>query len=162
MFSGSSTEQRIICYSDADFAADIDERKSTTGYLIAFNGGLVCWKSCKQPIIAQSTTEAEFIAANLATRDVVWIKATLTELGRKYNEPIKMMMNNMSAITWITNDQTQPKNKHIAVKYMLIRDLYGSNIICPMFIGTKSQLADTLTKALAKEAFINIRKHILS
>lgn len=148
----SESKLSLITYSDADFAADPDERKSTSGYVILMNGGPLCWKSQKQSIIAQSTTEAEFIAGSY-TRDLVWIQQMLSELGRQYIGKTNLMMDSMSAIKWITNDQTHPKNKHVAIKYMLIRDLYMNQILDPIFVNTSDQIADILTKPLAKDAF---------
>lgn len=54
-------------YSDADFAGDVDDRKSTSGYVFTLAGGAVSWKSSKQTITASSTMFAEFVACYEAT-----------------------------------------------------------------------------------------------
>lgn len=61
----------LVGYTDSDLAGDIDTRKSTSGYLISFAGGAVSWKSRLQKYVALSTTEAEFIAATEASKDML-------------------------------------------------------------------------------------------
>ena len=61
-------------YSDADWAGNIDNRRSTTGYAFLMNGGAVSWASKQQPTVALSTTEAEYMALAQATKEAVWIR----------------------------------------------------------------------------------------
>ena len=61
----------LIGYIDADMAGDVDSRKSTLGYLITFAGGAVSWQSKLQKSVALSTTEAEFIAAIEAWKELL-------------------------------------------------------------------------------------------
>ncbi len=60
-------------YTDSDFQSDIDDRKSTSGYVFICNRGAVCWKSFKQSMTADSTTEVEYITASDVTKEAVWI-----------------------------------------------------------------------------------------
>ena len=76
------TEKPILCgYTDSDMAGDVDSRRSTSGYLVTFAGGAVSWQSRLQKCIALSTTEAEFIAATEACKELLWMKKFLNELG---------------------------------------------------------------------------------
>ena len=68
-------------YTDSDMAGDVDSRKSTSGYLITFAGGAVSWQSRLQRCVALSTTEAEFIAATEACKELLWMRRFLKELG---------------------------------------------------------------------------------
>ncbi len=74
-------ELRLDGFTDADFQSDVDDRKSISGYLFTCNGGAISWKSSKQPTTADSTTEAEYIAASDAAKEAVWIRKFITELG---------------------------------------------------------------------------------
>ncbi|XP_073061797.1 secreted RxLR effector protein 161-like [Primulina eburnea] len=74
-FGGSRLE--LVGYIDADMAGDVDSRKSTSGYLITFAGGAVSWQSKLQKCVALSTTEAEFIAATEACKEMLWMKDVL-------------------------------------------------------------------------------------
>ena len=59
----------------------LDTRRSTTGFVGMLNGGPVCWKSQKQPIVAQSSCEAEFIAACKGANEVCFLRDLLGEWG---------------------------------------------------------------------------------
>src|SRR4051812_546770 len=68
-------------YADADWAGSIDNRKSTTGYVFTLHGGAITWNSKKQPTVALSTTEAEYMALGQVTKEVIWLKKFLAEIG---------------------------------------------------------------------------------
>ena len=67
-------------YTDASFQYDKDDFQSQSGYVFCLNGGAVSWKSSKQSTVADSTTEAEYIAASDAAKEAVWIKKFITGL----------------------------------------------------------------------------------
>ena len=69
-----------VGYTDLDFMSNKDSRKSTSGHLFTLEGGAVSWRSIKQKCIANSTTEAEYVAACEAVKEVVWLKKFLIEL----------------------------------------------------------------------------------
>ena len=69
-----------IGYTDSDFQSNIDSRKSTSGYVFTFGGGAISWRSVKQSSIADSTMEAEYIAASEAAKEAVWLKNFLMDL----------------------------------------------------------------------------------
>jgi hypothetical protein len=77
-FSGPSTTNQGVSdlniFSDADFAADIDRRRSTKGAVMLMHGAAVLWISKLQSVVATSTTEAEFIAAAMATKEGLWVR----------------------------------------------------------------------------------------
>ena len=70
-----------IGYTDSDFQSDIESRKSTSGYVFTLGGGAVSWRSVKQSNIVDSTMEAEYIATSKATKEAVWLKNFLLDLG---------------------------------------------------------------------------------
>ncbi|KAL0394578.1 UNVERIFIED_CONTAM: Retrovirus-related Pol polyprotein from transposon TNT 1-94 [Sesamum latifolium] len=72
-------------YSDASFQSDDDDAKSQSGFVFKLNGGVVAWKSSKQDTTADSTTEAEYIAASEAAKEAVWMKNYIQELGGRYH-----------------------------------------------------------------------------
>ena len=73
----------LIGYTDSDMAGDVDNRKSTSGYLMTFSGGAVSWQSRLQKCVALSTTEAEYIAIAEACKELLWMKRFMQELGFK-------------------------------------------------------------------------------
>ena len=81
ILSYGSQELSIHGYSDSDFQSDVDDRKSTSGFIFLCNGGAVSWKSFKQTTTADSTTEAEYVAASEAAKEAVWMRKFVFELG---------------------------------------------------------------------------------
>ena len=68
---------------DADFAGDIDNRKSTTGFVFTLSGTAISWTSNLQKIIILSTIEAEYVIATKAGKEMIWLHGFLNELGKK-------------------------------------------------------------------------------
>ncbi|KAL0462922.1 UNVERIFIED_CONTAM: hypothetical protein Slati_0179800 [Sesamum latifolium] len=68
-------------YTDASFQSDDDDAKSQSGFMFKFNGGVVAWKSSKKDTTADSTTKAEYITASEATKEAIWMKNYIQELG---------------------------------------------------------------------------------
>ena len=66
---------------DSDYAGNIDDRRSTIGYVFTLSGGPVCWKSILQSLVAMSTTEAEYMAVVEAAKEALWLKRLVEELG---------------------------------------------------------------------------------
>lgn len=151
----------LIGYSDSDFAGDIDTRRSTTGYLFVLNGGPISWASQKQPCVALSTTEAEFMAACEAAKNLLWLKQFFKEIGIN-QDCTTLYLDNQSAIKLINNPVYHKKTKHIDVKYNFIREKVEQKLINIKFVKSSDQLADVFTKALPAVKFINIRDQILS
>ena len=73
----------LEAYCDADYAGDIDTRRSTTGYVYTLCGGAISWSSRLQPTVAASTTEAEYMAAAYATKEGLWLRTLFNHLGMK-------------------------------------------------------------------------------
>jgi len=126
----------ISGYCDADYAGDLSA-KSTTGYIILLAGGIISWKSKLQSIIAQSTTEAEYIAINAVIKEAVYIKALLEELGYYYQNKFPIYTDNNGALLLAKNPIFHERTKYIAVKYHYIRDLIIKGIIDLNYIPFK-------------------------
>ena len=75
---GGDKELVVKGYTDASFITDPDDYKSQSGYVFILNGGAVSWKSSKQDTVADSTTEAEYLAAGEAAKEGVWMKPFIT------------------------------------------------------------------------------------
>lgn len=150
----------LIGYSDADFAGDVDTRKSTTGYIFLMNGGPVTWLSQKQKTIALSTTEAEFVAASESAKEILWLQQLLMDLGERY-DCIELYVDNQSAIKLINNPVFHKRTKHIDVKYNFIREKVENGFINISYVSSKNQFADILTKPLHTQSFVFLREQIM-
>jgi hypothetical protein len=138
----------ILGYSDADWAGDAGDRRSTSGYCVLFGGNLISWKSKKQTVVARSSTKVEYRAMANATCELVWLRNLLQEL--KFCEicPMELACDNQSAFHLSSNPIFHERTKHIEVDCHFIREKIISGIIKTSFIRSNDQLADMLTKSL--------------
>lgn len=148
---GSMTE--LKGYSDADFASDVETRRSTTGYAFRMANGIVTWASQRQKLVSLSTTESEYIAAATASREAVWLRTLLTGMGHRCDEPTILYIDNQSTIRLVRNPEFHKRTKHIDVKYHYIREKVENPEISVAFVPTETQLADIFTKALPRNRF---------
>ena len=142
----------LVGYTDADMAGDVDTRRSTSGYLITFSGGAVSWQSRLQKCVALSTTEAEFIAATEASKELLWMKKFLSELGFQQERP-QLFCDSQSAIHLAKNSTFHSRSKHIDVRYHWIRDVVESKQLQLEKIHTDENGSDMCTKSLPREKF---------
>lgn len=159
-YTKTAQPSEIVGYSDADFANDLDTRRSVTGYVFIKNGAAVTWSSQKQQTVALSTTEAEFMAACAATKEAMWVKLLLSDAGEYKQDTLYLHLDNQSAISVIKNLNFHKRCKHIEIKYHFIKEKYHQKIISLKFVSSKYQYADILTKALTKDKFIFLRSKL--
>ena len=150
---GCSEELNIQGYTDSDFQSDIDDRKSTSGFIFICNGGAVSWKSSKQATTADSTTEAEYIAASEAAKEAVWMRKFVSELGVVPNMayPISIFCDNTGAIAQAKEPRAHQKSKHIQRKYHILREFVGAGEIIVQKVASADNVADPLTKAMTQK-----------
>ncbi|XP_071644539.1 uncharacterized protein [Temnothorax longispinosus] len=114
VYDGSNAEGLKI-YSDSDYAADPDTRRSRSGYVATLAGGAVSWSSEMQPVVALSTTEAEYVAACGASKEAIWLRRLLKSVGVRLSSATKMYLDNQGSIKLIRNPEFHKRTKHIAV-----------------------------------------------
>ncbi|KAL0793897.1 hypothetical protein Bca101_065274 [Brassica carinata] len=134
-------------YCDADYAADLDKRRSITGMVFTVGGNVVSWRSSLQKTIALSTTEAEWIALGEATREAMWLRGFINELGFE-QDLVEIFCDSQSAIALSRNPVHHEKTKHVDVKYNFVRELVSEKIIDVVKIATQYNPADIFTKVL--------------
>ena len=109
-------------YVDAGWVDDLDGRKSTLGYLFTFAGGVVSWQSRLQKCVALSTPEVEYIAANEASKEMLWLKWFLQKLGLKQDGYV-VNCDSQSAIDLSKNSMYHSRSNHIEVRYNWLRQV---------------------------------------
>ena len=145
-------------YADADWAGDVRDRKSTTGYVFTDATGAISWSSKKQTTIALSTVEAEYVAYSEATREATWLVQLSRELNHRINAPLTIFGDNQGAIQLIKNPTHHSRTKHIDMRYHYIRDKCEDGTIMVTYLPTDTMTADVLTKPLGRpkhESFTN-------
>jgi Reverse transcriptase (RNA-dependent DNA polymerase) len=148
VFTGTTGPFALTGYVDADWANDINDRRSISGFVFLLAGGAISWCSRKQKLVAQSSTEAEYIAGALGTNEALWLRQLLSELGETQTEPTTLLIDNQAAIALAKNPVSHKQTKHIAVRFHHMRHHYLSQDIDPVYIPTGDQVADVLTKGL--------------
>ena len=146
----------IAGYTDSDWGADRDDRKSTGAYVFRIGDGVISWKTKKQSSVALSSVEAEYMAMCQAAKEAVWLTGLLKDFGIDLRSPIVVFGDSQGAIALAQNPVFHPRSKHIAIQYHFTRELIQSNQITVQYISTKDMVADILTKALPKPQHITL------
>lgn len=153
LYKSGGNESELVGYCDADFAGDVETRRSTTGYAFMFANGPVSWSSQRQKNVTLSTTESEYVAATAAAREAVWLRKLFEELGSGSDKPTVIWVDNQSAIKLAKNPEYHKRTKHIDIKVHYVREKVASQDIELKYISTECQRADIFTKALPRKQF---------
>ena len=147
---GGEKELCVKGYSDASFQTDRDDSCSQSGFVFLLNGGAVTWKSSKQDTVADSTTEAEYIALNLATKEAMWMKKFIEDLGvvSTIKDPIEIFCDNEGAVALAKDAGSQKRTRHILRKYHYVRKIVEQGDIVVSRVDSLENLADPFTKPL--------------
>lgn len=144
-------------FTDASFASDVADRKSTSGYVFTMAGAAISWRSKKQEIVAGSTTEAEYIAMYSAVTHCMWLNKLISNVGIK-PKVMKIFADNKSSIILSENQIHSDRSKHIDIKYHFIREKVLKKVFVFCHIPTTDLPADLLTKGLSKVLVVRHRE----
>jgi hypothetical protein len=158
LFYRRRSASKLLAYTDSDYARDVDDRKSTSGYVFLLSEAAVCWSSKKQAIVTLSSTEAEYVAATSCACHCVWMIGVLEQIGYENCECIDIRCDNSSSIKLSKNPVMHRRTKHIDVRYHYLRDLSNQGVVKLVFCGTQEQIADIMTKPLKLDQFVKLRR----
>ena len=136
--------------------------KSTTGFAFFIAKALVAYMSKKQDSIAMSSTEAEIMAASIAAPEAVSLRGLLGDLQLHQSQPTTVGIDNQGAVALAKNYVSNSKTKHIERRHLKIRELVRDMAVRPEFVPTDLNVADILTKPLARPRFEKLRRLILN
>ena len=164
-------------YSDSDFGGDVDNSRSTSGYVFLINGGAVSWKSQQQSLVAESTLEAEYTAMSSASSECIWLQGLLDEIMDNFNGSMAssngsndnkkiciserfstILADNQGAIAVAHNPGMNKRSKHIRIRYHRVRDLVENEEVKFEYCPTSEMVADCLTKSLPRPTHEQHRK----
>lgn len=137
-------------WTDSDYAACKDSRKSRSGHVFTLYGGAITWSSKLQTVIALSTAEAEYIAASHAAREAVWLKRICNDIGIKTSQPVPLFADNQAAIHMAANSADNARTKHIDVCFHFLRHNVARGTIRLVHSRTDDNPADMFTKAMPR------------
>ncbi|GJU05599.1 putative ribonuclease H-like domain-containing protein [Tanacetum coccineum] len=136
----------LEAYTDSDYASASLDRKSTIGGCQFLGRRLISWQCKKQTIVANSTTETEYVAAASCYGQVLWIQNQMLDYGYNFMNT-KIFINNESTICIVKNPVFHSRTKHIKIRHHFIRDSNEKKLIQMIKIHTDHNVADLLTKA---------------
>lgn len=150
----------LIGFSDADWAGDMDTRRSTSGYVFLLSNGAISWSSERQTTVALSTAEAEYVALSSSCQKAIWLRKLIHEIGYEQSEPTIMKDDNQGAIAIAHNPITHTRTKHIDIKHHFVREALSNKVIALEYCPTEDMLADILTKPLPRDRIQMLRNRL--
>lgn len=148
----SRSKETLYCHSDADWASDVDKRRSCTGHVVIMSNAAISWQSKRQATVALSSTEAEYMAMSSAICEVIWMQQLSSELDKRPESGTVIWCDNESAQKLALSDAYRPRTKHIDIRYHHMRQKIEDGVIDVQHVPSKENLADVLTKAIGKPA----------
>ncbi|XP_042000497.1 secreted RxLR effector protein 161-like [Salvia splendens] len=139
LFCTMEDEDELVGYCDADYVANVDSRKSQSAYIFKLFGTAVSWRSNLQPVVALSTTEAEYISLAEAVKEAKWLKGILGDFG--------VMQASVTLQTF------HERSKHIDIKLNFVRDEISRGEVAIKKVHTSENAADMMTKPLSSAKF---------
>ena len=153
VYERSSEPLQLIAFSDADWASSVEDRKSTTGYCFSLtkNGAVISWKSKKQPTVALSTCEAEYMGLGSTTQESLYLIHLMQGMDDKamYN-CVTIFEDNQGAIALSKNPVNRQRSKHIDIRYHFVRNALEEGKVDIQYCPTEDMIADSLTKPMSK------------
>lgn len=141
-------DKLLVGYVDADYATDVDKRRSLSGMVFTYLGNTVSWRSSLQSVVALSTTEAEYIAATEAIKEAIWLREITTEL-KEDSSIVEVNCDSQSAVYLSKNQTYHERTKHIDIRYHFLRDVLSGGQFKLVKISTHDNAADCFIKALS-------------
>ncbi|GAX73441.1 hypothetical protein CEUSTIGMA_g893.t1, partial [Chlamydomonas eustigma] len=139
-------------------SSDVDNRRSTTGYVFTYNGGAVSWSSRLQPTVAVSTMEAEYMAASAAAKEALWLRKLMCEL-QVSDKPVHIWGDNQSALCVLKDPISSARSKHIDTMHYFVRERIAMGHLSYQYISTANMVANILTKS-TKIKIANLAAHV--
>ncbi|SCV69638.1 BQ2448_2661 [Microbotryum intermedium] len=156
MYRNNSTT-RVMVYSDASFADDPESRRSVGAYASMLAGGVVSWQSKQQSLVATSTTEAEILSASSATREAIWLRRLVGDVGIPQSGPTVIQEDNAACIQIAKDPVDHVRTKHFDIAHLFVRERVASGEVELEYCPTHVNAADLMTKGLEPQRFDQLR-----
>ncbi|EMD35853.1 hypothetical protein CERSUDRAFT_124463 [Gelatoporia subvermispora B] len=152
------TFDTLAGYSDSDWARNIDDRRSVSGYVFKIGKATVAWSSKKQTTVAASSTEGGYMALSFAAKQGLWMRRLLTEMGCPHERaPTTIRGDNQGSIDLTKDARHHARTKHIDVHHHFVRERVSDGTFVVEHQPSRQLVADILTKPLEREDFERLR-----
>ncbi|XP_051115788.1 uncharacterized mitochondrial protein AtMg00810-like [Andrographis paniculata] len=149
----SNSSLTLSGYSDADWAGDPTDRRSTTGFCFFVDDSLIYWRSKKQTLVSRSSAESEYRALADSTSELLWLRRLLTDLGAPQPSSTALHCDSQSAMKMTHNDTFHERTKHIELECHFIRQHVVNGVAHLIPVSSEDQTADIFTKSLLPGRF---------
>lgn len=153
--STKRNREPLTGFADADWGST-ENRKSTSGFVYQLFGNTICWATRRQNTVAQSSTEAEFVALATCATEYLWLKNLMNDLDVTGDSLVIVYEDNQTCIHSLKKWEHK-RLKHVDIKYNFVKDLVTNKQIDVKYIRTDEQTADIMTKSLTGDKFVILR-----
>ena len=145
---GLPDSNRVLVWTDADWASDTETRRSLSAWVATLNGGAVSWKSKQAPRVASSTTEAEFVAASKSSDEALWLRRCMEDIGLPQKTATPLFCDNRAVRMMSENPVHRERSKFVDFRMHRLKEHVADGVVRVIDCPTRDMLADTLTKQL--------------
>ncbi|CAI7912195.1 unnamed protein product [Closterium sp. NIES-53] len=135
-------------HADASWVDDLATQRSSQGYTFSLGSGSVSWRSTRSFSVLSSSCEAEIYAGAMAAQELRWLTYLLTDLGEPPRSPPVLYVDNKAMLALCREHRLEHRTKHIALRYLLARELQQRGQLCLAYVASQANTADIFTKAL--------------
>ncbi|GMJ08996.1 cysteine-rich RLK (RECEPTOR-like protein kinase) 8 [Hibiscus trionum] len=150
----------LVCYSDADWAALVEDRRSTTGYCIYLGGNPITWCSKKKSVVSRSSFEAEYRSLANSVSELMWIESLLAEIGVVLTRLPVVWCDNTSTVSMAANPTHHARVKHVKIDIHFVRERVLAGQLIVNFVPFSEQIVDILTKSLPRDIYTDLRSRL--
>ena len=155
-----TSNQKLEAFLDADWAGDMSSRKSTTGFVVFYAGGVISWASRRQTTVSLSSMEAEYCSLTEVCQEIIWLRRLLNDMGESVNEPTVIYEDNQACISFAESGRCTRRSKHIETKIFFVKGLIDNNVVQIRYCPSAEMKADILTKPLGTIKHVNMSKYL--
>ena len=150
----------LIGYSDTDWGENRDNWQSMTSYIFLMANTAIIWASWMQKTMAQSSTEAKYMALSEACLEIAWLTTLQKKIGYESNGLVPLVANNQGGIFLAVNSTHDCQLKHVNTCYHFICEYVEEGRVNIIYVTIDKMIADTLTKPLGTMKFESFRSQL--
>ena len=151
----------VSAFVDAGYGGEVGSR-SRRGHMVLLAGCPILWTTRATSMVCQSTSEAEFVAANECVKDILWLRGILLEVGFSSRAPSVVFEDNQATIAMTKNHVVSARNRHFCIRMAWLREQAAAGHVVFKYVPSKENIADIFTKILPEAPFRYLRDKMMS